>query len=377
MKQDTLKALIKEVLKEIGPDTIRAAGDKAYSMGKPAQADRFFSAVHQRSGTSPEKTLLAAIGNAPKTFKMHALAPTMGSGIIQVTLTGMQKKGADTYISFEGKGVLGMLKSKGVIQIKKKDGGAMEFFSKIKGEIGSWAEFDRNGAIAIHKLTGIPFSDIPVLDSLRESIRSLVLKEITMANYGIGKVSTNDELADDVKKFVGKAGKVIQNPLNNKVVVDDEQDGKKYQVDISESGEGLYNVNVITHGGERKTGRQLSPEKLAEFLKDSVIEQPSSVEKARTKSMNATGRNEKKDEKVEEKRDKKEEGEDEMVDTKEPTQKEIGDKHTKGADEKPDKELAPVDDENAAQLGGELADKIEKIIDRVLSKKVNKTGLES
>jgi hypothetical protein len=222
-------------------------------------------------------------------------------------------------------------------------------------------------------LKEVKFSQPTSREKMKQAIRTIVLKEITMANFGTGKVSTNDGLAADVKKAVGKTGEVIQNPLNNKVVVDDKENGKKYQVEITECGDDLYDVNVITHGSDRKTGRQLSAEKLAEFLKASVEDKGSAVEKARAKSMNALGRNEEKDEKVEEKRDKKDEKDgDEMVDTKEPTQKEIGDKATKKADEKVDKEVAPIDDEVAPQLGGELVDKIEKIIDRVLSGKANK-----
>ena len=65
-----------------------------------------------------------------------------------------------------------------------------------------------------------------------------------------------------------------------------------------------------------------------------------------------------------------------MVETKKTTQKEIGDKATKKATVKPIEEVKPVEEENAPQLGGELVDKIEKIIDRVLSNK-NKTNLKA
>jgi hypothetical protein len=213
-------------------------------------------------------------------------------------------------------------------------------------------------------------------ESLKSAIKKIVLNEITKSDYGVGKISTDDKLVGDTKKSIGKAGEAIENPLSGKVAVDDKAGGRKYQCEIVESGEGLYDVTVIKHGSDRTKGTQLSAEKLAEFLKNSVQEEPSYVDKARIKSMKAAGRDEEKDEKTEEKKVKKEEKqEDQMSDTEETTQKDIADKATKKATEKPDKEVAPIEDENAPQLGGELTDTIEKIIDRVLFK--NKTGLKA
>ena len=215
-------------------------------------------------------------------------------------------------------------------------------------------------------------------ESLKLVIKKIVLNEITKSDYGVGKISTEDELVGDVQKAIGKTGEAIENPLSGKVIIDDKAGGRKYQCEITECGEGLYNVVLLKHGSDRKTGTQLSAEKLAEFLKNSVQEETSYVDKARMKSMKAAGRDEEKDEKTEEKKVKKEEKqEDQMTDVDKKTQKDIADKATKKATEKPDKEVAPIEDENAPQLGGELTDVIEKIIDRVLSGKVNKINLKA
>jgi hypothetical protein len=211
---------------------------------------------------------------------------------------------------------------------------------------------------------------------LKKAIKKIVLNEITKSDYGVGKISTDDELVGAVKKSIGSAGEAIENPLSGKVAVDDKAGGRKYQCEIVECGEGLYNVTVIKHGSDRKAGRQLSAEKLSEFLKDTLQDDLSAVDKARMKSMKAAGRDEEKDEKAEEKNVKKEEKqEDQMTDVEPKTQKDIADKATKKATEKPDKEVAPIEDKNAPQLGGELTDVIEKIINRVLFK--NKTGLKA
>jgi len=206
---------------------------------------------------------------------------------------------------------------------------------------------------------------------LKRAIKKIVLNEMTKTDYGIGKISTNDKLVGDVKKAVGKSGEAIENPLNGKVSVDDGDGGKKYQCEIVECGEGLYDATVITHGSDRKVAKQLTAEKLSEFLKDSVKgDEKSYVAKARNKSMQAAGRDEEKDEKSEGKRVKKnDKQEDQMEEVDEETQKDIADDNTKDAEEDADKDVVAVDDENSPQQGGELVDKIERIIDRILKNK--------
>jgi hypothetical protein len=58
-----------------------------------------------------------------------------------------------------------------------------------------------------------------------------------------------------------------------------------------------------------------------------------------------------------------------MEETKEKNQVEISDKTDAKAEEKVDKKLAPITKDDSAPKGGDIVDKIEKIIDRVLKDK--------
>jgi hypothetical protein len=196
---------------------------------------------------------------------------------------------------------------------------------------------------------------------LKSVIKKIVLREMTQADFGVGKVSSEKDLTKDVKKAIGGAGEAIENPLNGKVSVDDGKGGNKFQVEITENGAGLYDVNIIKNGSDRVRARQIDSKKLAEFLKDHSKDEPSAVEKARSKSINSGP--EKKEPK------KNEKPEDTMEETDEEKQLDIADDADVKAEEKGDKKLAPIDDDNSPQLGGELVDKIEKIIDRVLKDK--------
>ena len=184
---------------------------------------------------------------------------------------------------------------------------------------------------------------------------------MTQADYGVGRASSQEDLTKDVKKAVGKGGEAIENPLNGKVSVDDKKGGNKYQAEITENGAGLYDVNVVTNGGDRKVGRQLNADKLAEFLRDSVKDDKPYADKAREKSINSGP------EKKEPKKDAK--IEDTMEEVDEETQQDIADDGDVKADGKGDKKLAAIGKDNSPQLGGEIVDKIEKIIDRVLKNK--------
>ena len=203
-------------------------------------------------------------------------------------------------------------------------------------------------------------------DQLKSVIKKIVLREMTQANYGVGKISTEKDLTKDVKKAVGGAGEAIENPLNGKVSVDDGQGGRKFQVEIVECGPGLFDVNIIKNGSDRVRARQIDSKKLAEFLKDHAKEEDSYTDKAFKKGKAPIKNKEEEDkEKISSPTDES----NEMEETKEDTQLKIADKETKKADEKSDKKVAPIDDDNSPQLGGELVDKIEKIIDRVLKDK--------
>jgi hypothetical protein len=60
-----------------------------------------------------------------------------------------------------------------------------------------------------------------------------------------------------------------------------------------------------------------------------------------------------------------------MDDADEETQVEIADDTTVKAEEKVDKENAPINKEVAPALGGSIVDKIEKIVDKVLKDKAD------
>ena len=49
-------------------------------------------------------------------------------------------------------------------------------------------------------------------DQLKSVIKKIVLREMTQANFGVGKVSTEKDLAKDVKKAIGSAGEAVENP---------------------------------------------------------------------------------------------------------------------------------------------------------------------
>lgn len=198
-------------------------------------------------------------------------------------------------------------------------------------------------------------------EKIKSALKKLVLREMTQADFGVGKVSSQKDLTKDVKKAIGSAGEAVENPLNGKVSVDDGKGGNKFQVEITENGTGLYDVNIIKNGSDRVLARQIDVKKLSEFLKDHSKDESSFVEKARAKSINSGP--EKKEPK------KNEKVEDTMEETDEETQQDIADDADVKAEEKSDKKLSPVDKDNAPQLGGELVDKIEKIIDHVLKDK--------
>ena len=198
---------------------------------------------------------------------------------------------------------------------------------------------------------------------LKSVIKKLVLREMTQADYGVGRVSSQEDLTKDVKKAVGSAGEAVENPLNGKVSVDDKQGGEKFQVEITENGSGLYDVNISKNGSDRVRARQIDSKKLAEFLKDNAKDEDSYTTKARAKSINSGP------EKKEPKKNEKVKNDMEEVD--EETQLDIADDGDVKAEEKGDKKLSAIDKDNAPQLGGELVDKIEKIIDRVLKDKAD------
>lgn len=211
---------------------------------------------------------------------------------------------------------------------------------------------------------------------IKSIIKKLVLNEITKADYGVGKVSTNTEFVRELNKLVqkeqGDVCAVSENPLNNKISFDDGRDGAKFQVELTrktDNGE-VFDVVAIFQGSERFVGKNLSKDDVREFIKDNLVgdEPPclSYVEKALAKGKAPITK--KDDKKKDTKKDEEKEESDEMEDSEEVTQLDTADKATKDAEEELD-----VDDlEDSPELGGEIVAKIERIIDKVLNGKQTK-----
>jgi len=211
---------------------------------------------------------------------------------------------------------------------------------------------------------------------LKSIIKKLVLTEITKADYGVGKVSTNTEFVRELNKLVQKAQgdvcAVSENPLNNKISFDDGRDGAKFQVELSrktDNGE-VFDVIAIFQGSERFVGKNLSKDDVREFIKNNLEdggeECLSYVDKAFAKGKAPITKKDGK--KSDTKKDSEKEESDEMEDSKETTQLDTADKNTKDAEEDLDTDAL----EDSSELGGEIVAKIERIIDKVLKGKQTK-----
>jgi hypothetical protein len=201
-------------------------------------------------------------------------------------------------------------------------------------------------------------------EKIKESIRKIVIKELTQANFGVGKVSTEKDLAKKVGQDLGGGLEAIENPLNGKVSVDDGEGGDRFQAEITESGPGMYDVTVIKDGGDRSSARQVTAEKLSDFLKNASKEGKSYVDSAREKSINGGSKLEG-TENITEAKKKSAKREEEKEVKKPVKQIDTADKATSKAEVK--RKKSP--NESESTLGGEMVDKIEKIIDRVLKNK--------
>lgn len=382
-----IKSLVQEVVQEISADTMRAAGEKARSVDKPTQANRFYDAAEKKAGTDRVAELDKALAGAPK--KIGARIPSLGSFMSEkaseIELTGLYRRDGSTHIEFSGGGVFGLGKVKGEI-IVTKDGKFYALDPK-SDQLPISTKFDRNGVISMHKITGIPNANIPKVDELREGIKTaikkLVLSEMTKADYGVGKASTCSELVKEldkaVKKAAGEVASVVENPLGNKIVFDDGRDGGKFQVELyrkTDNGE-RFDLVAFFQGSERFTVKDMTKESVLEFIKDNLkVDEncKSYTEKALSKGKAPIDPEGKKAEKNSEKaKEETEEISDESEEADGKTQKDIADKDDADADG----DDVEIEDDVTPQLGGELVDKIEKIIDKVLKGKQVKADAKS
>jgi hypothetical protein len=196
-------------------------------------------------------------------------------------------------------------------------------------------------------------------DLIKKAIKKLVLQEIANNQFGVQvHVDNADKKGSDaLGKAMGKnnAGSIIG--TGKTAGSDDNQ-----KVELSKNAEDNYDVVSVTNESERKIARGVSLEAAMELVKKHAGDSEKTyVQKAYDKSLKGFG---KKPAKVDEKKEN-----DTMDDADEELQIDIADDNTEKADVKADKETAPINKDVSAAMGGEMVDKIEKIIDRVLKLK--------
>jgi hypothetical protein len=197
-------------------------------------------------------------------------------------------------------------------------------------------------------------------DRLKQAIKKLVLQEITNNQFGIqihtDKKDINAEEA--LTTAMGKDAKITNIRGTGKTA------GIKgnQEVQLSKNCDHCYDVVSITNESERKIARGVSLEAAMELVKQHAESSDKTyVQKAYDKTSQGHGLKA-------EKKEEKEEA-DKMDDVDEEKQVEIADDTTVKAEEKADKDTAPINKDVAPALGGDIVDKIEKIVDRVLKDK--------
>jgi hypothetical protein len=197
-------------------------------------------------------------------------------------------------------------------------------------------------------------------ERLKNAIKKLVLQEIANNQFGTpihtDKKDKNAESA--LAKEMGKEAAVMHVRGTGKTAGATD----KQEVQLSKNADDCYDVVSITNESERKIARGVSLEAAMELVKQHAKDSEKTyVQKAYDKSLKGFGK------KPSEKEEANEA--DKMDDADEEKQVEIADDTTVKAEEKVDKENAPINKETAPALGGNIVDKIEKIVDKVLKDK--------
>jgi hypothetical protein len=191
-------------------------------------------------------------------------------------------------------------------------------------------------------------------DLLKKAIKKLVLQEITNNQFGT-PVNSADKRTDvkaekALKDVMGKDTEMHCPTGTGKI----SGTNAKQQVTLSKNCPECYDVVSITNESERKIARGVSLEDAIELVKKHAKDSEKTyVQKAYDKTSQGHGLKAEKEEAEEA---------DKMDDVDEETQIEIGDDTTEKADQK-------IKLDVDAEIGGEIVDKIEKIIDRVLKDK--------
>jgi hypothetical protein len=199
---------------------------------------------------------------------------------------------------------------------------------------------------------------------LKKAIKKLVLQEIANNQFSTPIQNPDKRMNMDVenklKSSMGKGADIHCPTGTGKISGVTE----KQEVTLSKNCAECYDVVSVVNGSERKIARGVSIEEAMELVKKHADDSEKTyVQKAYDKSLKGFG---KKPAKVEEKAEA-----DKMDDVDEETQKDISDKTDVKAEEKVDKENAPINKDVSAPMGGTMVDKIEKIIDRILKNKAD------
>lgn len=200
-------------------------------------------------------------------------------------------------------------------------------------------------------------------DLIKKAIKKLVLQEIANNQFGTPIQNPDKRMHLDVenelKKAMGKGADMHCPTGTGKISGVTETQ----EVTLSRNCGECYDVVSVTNGAERKIARGVSLEAAMELVKKHADESEKTyVQKAYDKSLKGFGLKTAK-------RDDDMKLDDKMDDADEELQIDIADDTDVKADAKADKENAPINKDVSASMGGEMVDKIEKIIDRVLKLK--------
>lgn len=198
-------------------------------------------------------------------------------------------------------------------------------------------------------------------DLIKKAIKKLVLQEIANNQFGIPIQSDKKDIVgiEALKKSMGKESTAMHIRGTNKTM----GATKNQEIQLNKNSDDCYDVVSITNESERKIARGVSLEAAMELVKKHAGDSERTyVQKAYDKSLKGFGL------KTAD-RDADMKLKDTMDDADEELQIDIADDNTEKADVKADKENGPINKNVSAAMGGEMVDKIEKIIDRVLKLK--------